>query len=296
MMEDEVGILVVAHGTVESLDDLPAFLQRVRHGRPASEKLISELRDRYQKIGGSPLLRHTVEQAEALHVQTGFRTFVAMRLWEPSIPKVLATLPCSLRRLCVVPLAPFSVEIYIDAVRQGLASLSLARPPELRGVAPWGRQPALIRAHIETIVDCLEGTNSTTQVVLTAHSLPTRVIEQGDQYATQVRECAEAVGAGLSQPWTLAYQSPGADGGSWLGPSLQEVLHEVRNEGATGVVVAPIGFLAEHVETLYDLDVEARGWAEQLGLEWRRAPALNQHSGLIQAMAASVHEALIRNA
>ncbi|MEB2324968.1 MAG: ferrochelatase [Sorangiineae bacterium] len=120
---------------------------------------------------------------------------------------------------------------------------------------------------------------------MTAHSLPSAAIRAGDRYEAEVRASAAAVGALVDRPFRLAFQSQGADGGEWLGPGLRDALEAARAAGARRAVVAPIGFLADHVETLYDLDVEARDWARALGLELARVPALGAHPGLVEALA-----------
>jgi ferrochelatase len=278
------GILLVAHGTVETTADLPAFLRRIRRGREPSAELVSELTHRYDAIGGSPLLSLTRAQATALEQATGLRTWVGMRLWRPEVSEVLSeALEAGFKRLAVIPLAPFSVNVYHSAAVQSLESLGAeAASLELCAVSPWGEHPKFIAAHAEAIRPHLERDS---ELILTAHSLPMVAIRAGDTYAEEVRATARAVAAALGVGARLAYQSEGADGGQWLGPSLRAALEECAARKARHVVVAPIGFLADHVETLYDLDIEARTWARELGLEWTRVPALNLNPTLIQALA-----------
>jgi ferrochelatase len=288
------GILLVAHGTVETTDDLPDFLRRIRRGREPSAELVQELTHRYQAIGGSPLLRLTSAQAAALEQVSGLRSFVGMRLWRPEVSDVLRhALQAGFTRLAVVPLAPFSVGVYHAAALQSLASLGAeAASLELRSVAPWGGHPRFIAAHEQTIRPHL---TADSELILTAHSLPMVAIRAGDTYAEEVANTARAVAAALGVEAHLAYQSEGADGGQWLGPSLRAVLEQRAARGARRVVVAPIGFLADHVETLYDLDVEASAWAKELGLEWVRVPALNLHPELILALADLARASLQRS-
>jgi ferrochelatase len=153
--------------------------------------------------------------------------------------------------------------------------------PELVVAEPWGTHEALVRAHAEAIQPHLA---PGTALVLTAHSLPLSVIRGGDGYQTQVEASARAVGAALGVEVELAYQSQGFDGGEWLGPSLLGALERARERGVRRIAVAPFGFLGEHVETLYDLDIEARARADELGLELVRVPALGVASGLIDAL------------
>ncbi len=290
------GVLLVAHGTVTDLDDLPAFLQNIRRGRPAPPELLSELRHRYQTIGGSPLLEITRAQAAALSKRLDAPVLVGMRLWRPTVEDVLRGIAgLRLRRLCVLPLAPFSVSVYWAAAQ---ASLEAVRgelgpsTPTLVPTEPWGTEPAFIDGLAAGIRTHLVDDARRTRVVLTAHSLPTQAIRSGDRYEAEFRACAAAVSQRLGVESVVAFQSQGADGGDWLGPDLKGALEAERRAGTERVVLAPIGFPAEHVETLYDLDVEAAGWARELGLELRRVRALNADPSLVAALAAVAERAM----
>jgi ferrochelatase len=286
------GALFLAHGTVSDLDEIPAFLARIRHGRPPPPELVAETRRRYQLIGRSPLLEVTREQAAKVESRLGLPVLVGMRLSDPSVESALERAAAlSLERLAVVPLAPFSVHVY-GAHAEKVASAARdagGRMPELRLVPPWGTHEALVRAHAQAIRPWLE---QGTLLVLTAHSLPLAVIRAGDGYQTQVEASARAVGAALGVEAELAYQSQGFDGGEWLGPSLLETFEHARERGVRRVVVAPFGFLGEHVETLYDLDIEARARSDALGIELVRVPALGAAPGLIDALEDLVQRSL----
>lgn len=290
-------VLLVAHGTVTDLDDLPEFLQRIRRGRPAPPGLVQELRHRYEAIGGSPLLDITRAQASALGRALEAPVLVGMRLWHPSVEDVLRGIGgLKLRRLCVLPLAPFSVHVYFEAAQAALEAVRAELGPvvpQLVEPEPWGLEPAFVAAHADRIRQALAG-DAEAELLLTAHSLPTRAIQAGDPYEQQVRACAEAIGAVLSRPYSVAFQSQGADGGDWLGPDLRAAFEAARARGARRVVLAPIGFPAEHVETLFDLDIEALGWARELGLELTRVRALDDDPGLIAALAAVAERAFSR--
>jgi ferrochelatase len=283
--------LLTAHGTVENLDDLPEFLARIRHGRPAPPALVSELRRRYAAIGGSPHLRITREQAELLARELGLPVFVGMRLFRPELADALREAHAAgATRLVVLPLAPFSIHVYAAAAEQARVELDL--PLRLVSAEPFGQSAEFVNAHAELIRPLLADPESC-ELLLTAHSLPTRVVQAGDPYAAQVEQSARAIGARLGRPYTLVYQSQGADGGDWLGPDLQSALRSVQARGRRQVVVAPVGFVSDHVETLYDLDVEAKAWAGELGLEFTRVPALNTAPVLISALAAVARRALL---
>jgi ferrochelatase len=291
------GVLLIAHGTIDDLDDLPEFLARIRHGRPASAELVNELRHRYEVVGGSPLLRVTHEQASALGKRLEAPVLVGMRLWRPSVEDALrGCAHLGLERVCVLPLAPFSVHVYWSAAEQSLESVRAElgeRAPQLVSVPPWGSEPEYVAAHAAQIAPYLERrSEADTELILTAHSLPTRAILAGDPYQTEFEACAAAIGERLGRSHRIAYQSQGADGGDWIGPDLDSVLEACRVGGKRTVVLAPVGFLADHIETLYDLDIEAKVRADGLGLELVRVPALNVQPGFIEALAAIVRRSL----
>jgi len=289
-------ILLVAHGTVSSVAELPAFVARIRHGRPPPPGLVDELRRRYEAIGGSPLLRVTEEQARALEAHTGLPVLLGMRLWEPSVESAFVEAARrEIKRLVLVPLAPFSVDVYGAAARRSLEAARAklgADTPELVVCEPWGCEPAFIAAHCAALSTLLRIDSRDSAVVLTAHSLPGAAIRAGDRYQAEVEACARAIAGRLGRPCELGYQSQGADGGEWLGPDLRQTFERLAQSGARQITLSPVGFLADHVETLYDLDIEARAWAGALGLGFERVPALNTAPGLIAALANVAERAL----
>ncbi|HLV67469.1 MAG TPA: ferrochelatase [Polyangiaceae bacterium] len=292
-MNGNAGVLLTAHGSVEDLDELPEFLARIRHGRMPPPELVEEVRRRYVVIGGSPHLRITNAQAAALESALGLPVFVGMRLARPELGTALeAAFARGLRTLCVLPVAPFSVHVYQQAAARALEERALPGL-ELVPVEPWGSAPELVAAQARLIAPHLASPERTL-LLLTAHSLPTGVIAAGDPYQRQFEASARALENALGHPVRIAYQSQGLSGGSWLGPDLRTELERAAQEGARRVVIAPIGFLADHVETLYDLDVEARTVAEALGLAFVRVPALNTDPGLVAALAAVARRALFR--
>jgi len=278
----DTGVLLIAHGTVEDLDDLDAFVTRIRHGRPSPPGLVAELRRRYEAIGGSPLLRTTREQALALAQRLEAPVLSAMRLWEPGVEQaLLGAASLGLSRLVVIALAPFSQHVYWDAA---LKSAQAAKSSvQLLQSDPWGEEPEFVRAHAELI---REHAPEGAALVVSAHSLPKSIIERGDPYARMVESSARAVSARLGRDLRLCYQSQGEGGGDWLGPSVQETLTALAAEGHRQVAWAPFGFIADHVETLYDLDIEAHALAQREGVVLTRMPALNLHPGLTAALSA----------
>jgi protoporphyrin/coproporphyrin ferrochelatase len=287
------GVLLVAHGTVDNLDDLGAFVARIRHGRPPPPGLVEELRRRYDAIGGSsPLLQTTREQAQALAKRLEAPVLVAMRLWEPGVERALAgAAALGLAQLVVIALAPFSQHVYWDAALKVAAGANSSI--QLLPSAPYAEEPEFVGAQ----VDLIQRQNApAAAVVLSAHSLPRVAIERGDPYARLVEASARAVEAKLGRPVRLCYQSQGADGGEWLGPSVRETLTTLASEGQREVLWAPFGFLADHVETLYDLDIEAQAVARELSLSLVRVPALNLHEGLTAALAGVAIRSISRDA
>lgn len=283
-------VLVVAHGTVSSVDELPDFLRSIGHGRPPTAALLAEMRRRYQIVGRSPLLDVTREQARRLGERLGRPVFVGMRLWHPRVEDALEQMAAAgFEQVTVLPLAPYSVALYHAAALTAQRSRPGAAALRLVPVSPWGSSPELVAAHGAQI-RAAPGFAAADAVVASFHSLPLAVVRRGDRYPEEVRAAVAAIGRELGRELTLAFQSRGAEG-EWLGPDLRSVLEDVAARGRRRVLLAPVGFLAEHVETLYDLDVEARGWAGALGLELERVPALGASPRLIEALAAVVERA-----
>lgn len=279
-------VLCIAHGTVEDLADLPAFVTAIRHGRPPPPELLVELEQRYNRVGGSPLLRETERQADALGRALSLETRVAMRLWRPRVSDVISDLGPE-DQVLLVPLAPYSVAVYEAAARRELSALTA--PPELRCISPYGESPSLVRAHAEGIKKTLaQHRGPAPRVIVSAHSLPLSVIERGDDYEKRFIASVRLLEQHLGFQLTACFQSQGADGGRWLGPTLYETMKQAQADGFENVLVSPIGFLSEHIETLYDLDIEAREQALALGLGFTRVPAL----GVSPLLTATLEEAV----
>ena len=272
-------VLLMAHGTPSSMDEMPEYLTRVRDGRPPSDELIGEMRRNYGAIGGrSPLTDITLQQRNALRdfLGGGVKVMVGMRNWHPLIGDVLGALAGSdVTRVVGIPLAPqfstLSVKKYVEAAMS-------AMPPGIgfECVTSYHDHPLLLQAFAERIWEA--GMPSAGEaVVFTAHALPERVIAEGNpSYLEQVRATARGVAdrAGIAT-FDLAFQSAGRTREPWAGPDLCDV---IRNRAASGVrrlMVAPIGFVCDHTEILYDIDVQAKGLAAECGVELRRPATLN---------------------
>ena len=293
------GVLLVAHGTIGGLDELPSFLKDIRRGRPPSAEMLSEMTRRYQTIGGSPLMQITRAQANALADRLQMPVLIGMRFGTaPLSEALLGAAALSLRRLIVLPVAPYSVDLYAKETALAFTRLKAEGHSlgfELLKVAPWGSHPYLVQAQCQAILNHLGGSiPANARIVVTAHSLPLRAVELGDNYAEQVEASVRALEAALERTTILAYQSQGSGSDGWLGPKLADKLAELAKSGVTEIIIVPIGFLCDHVETLYDLDHEALAQANELGLKMSRVPALNVQPRLIDAMANLVEECLVR--
>jgi ferrochelatase len=297
-------VVLIAHGTVEALDDLPEFLTNIRRGHAAPPSLVAEVRRRYEAIGGkSPLLDVTREVAAKLEARLGLPTRVAMRLFHPYPKDVVAALAAEgVRRIVVVPLAQHSAGVYggamIAAAREVDPTIEVLAAPN------WGRVEELTSAFAEAVLAALRDVPpeelDQAALVMTAHSLPLGIVQAGDPYEREVRGSAEDVAAavrargGRFGEHVVAFQSQGIGTGvEWLGPDLRATL-EALSRGRRHVVLVPIGFLADHVEILYDLDIEARAWAQELGIVLYRSASLNAGGGLVDALAKVARDALAR--
>ena len=286
------GVLLMTYGAPRDDDDLPRYLAQVRGGRTPDEALLAEMRRRYARIGGSPLVRITEAQAVALEGELGrgFRVRAGMRYSEPTIAERAGELSGTERIVGVVMSPQWSALLmrgYVDAL-QGATD----RPATVAGA--WHREPAFVEA-LAGRIRAARAQLPDAPVLLTAHSLPKRVFEGEPGYVAQLRETGELVArsAGLEPGgWTWAYQSAGHTQEEWLRPDLKEVFPALARAGHTDVLVAPVQFLADHLEVLYDLDVAAAQEAAAAGLRYHRVPMPNCDPAFIRALAAVVRREL----
>ena len=275
-MTSRVGVLLMAHGTPASLDEMPEYLTLVRGGRPPSDDLVHEMRENYGAIGGrSPLTDITEAQAAALRVRLGpdIPVAVGMRNWKPFIKDALAGLAAAgVTRVIGIPMAPqfstLSVKKYIDAAVAAL-------PPgvQFEAVESFHTHPLLIDAFAERVRAAQPRPDEL--VIFTAHALPVRVIEAGDRYADEVAATAAAVAqrAGIAA-YTQAFQSAGRTPEPWIGPELPQVIDD-RSVNIRKFLVVPIGFVCDHTEILFDIDVQAAQVAREFSTTLRRTESLN---------------------
>lgn len=295
----------MALGGPDSLDAVEPFLANVRHGRPTPKEMVEEFRERYRRIGGrSPLLEISLAQARALEVRLndgpgGLRCYVGMRHWTPYIRDAIAQMRedgvRSAVALCLTPYySRMSVGAYFadldEAIAATGATFGVAR------IESWNDRPTLIDAYAQKVrqgLDKLAAAGHRDPAVLfTAHSLPKRIMEEGDPYERELQETMAAILKELpSIRARLCYQSAGRTEDHWLGPPLGDVLEDLGDAGESAVLVVPFGFVSDHLEILYDVDIEAGDRARKLGMRLERAESLNTDPKFIDAMAAAVRDA-----
>jgi protoporphyrin/coproporphyrin ferrochelatase len=278
----------MAYGSPEQIEDIRPYLEDIREGRPVSEEAVEELTERYRRIGGrSPLDEITERQRAALERELGMPVHVGMKHWRPRIgDAVEAALQGGADRIVALVLAPHYSVLSIAGYRERLAA-ALGDRAELRFVKSWHDQAEFL----DVLADRVRGTDA--HVVFTAHSLPERILAMGDPYRDELLETSRLVAdrAGLEH-WSFAFQSASQTGEPWLGPDILEELDELHARGVRRVLVCPVGFVSDHLEILWDLDVEARERAAELGLELDRIESLNDDPAFIRAVASVVRSTL----
>ena len=291
------GVVLMTYGAPRDASDVPAYLARVRSGRPASEELASEMARRYRIIGGSPLVRITEGQAASCERELGqlFRVRAAMRFSEPSIERVVGELVADVDEVIGMVLSPQWSELLMGGYRRALADAveRSGRDTQWRLIETWYGEPLFHRLIASALREALAELERPA-ILLTAHSIPRRVYDAEPEYVRQLRATAEAIAAtaGLAEDqWTFAYQSAGHTQEEWLRPDLVELFPAISASGRRSVLVVPIQFLADHLEVRYDLDVAARAQAEAHGLRYHRIAMPNDRPKLAEALAAVVRRA-----
>ncbi len=286
-----LAVLLLAHGSPDSVDQIPEFLLRVTGGRPLPPESIQEIQHRYGLIGRSPLTALTLEQAELLAQKTGRRVYVGMRNWHPYIADTVRTMIADgVDHAVVICLAPQNSRTSVGLYRAALA----AEPPpfSIRFVESWHDHPLLIKAFAEKL---RAGRPPNVPTIFTAHSVPQRTITEGDPYDQQARETAALVAkqAVLAPAaWTFAFQSQGMSGGPWLGPTVEDTIIALKQRGHKAVFIQPIGFLCDHVEVLYDIDIGFKQFAKKRDIRLTRAESLNNSPSLTNVLAALVGKSM----
>jgi protoporphyrin/coproporphyrin ferrochelatase len=284
----KAAVILMAYGSPTTADDVPAYLADIRAGRPVSQEAVEELTERYRRIGGrSPLDEITEAQRAGLERELGLPIFVGMKHWRPRIGEAVeAALAGGAETIVGLVLAPHYSRLSIAGYRERLED-ALRDRAELIFVESWhDHEPFL-----EALAERVRGFDG--HVVFTAHSLPERILRDGDPYRDQLLETSRLVAerAGIAD-WSFAFQSASATGEPWLGPDILEELDRLAANGVRRVLVCPVGFVSDHLEILWDLDVEARERAARLGLELDRIESLNDDPAFLRALEELVRERL----
>jgi protoporphyrin/coproporphyrin ferrochelatase len=295
----KTAVLLLAHGSPENPSQVPEFLSYVTGGRALPPVVVEEIRHRYSLIGFSPLPCWTLLQADQLSQSLQMPVFVGMRNWKPFIADAVKAIARErYERVIAICLAPqnsrTSVGLYRGAV-VGDGNL----PFKMDFIEEWHDQPLLAKAFAEKLgagweKACTES-GAKLPVIFTAHSVPQRTITDGDPYERQSKETAELVAkeAGLAAgDWTFAFQSQGMSGSVWIGPTVEDAIRNLKTKGHRGVFLHPIGFVCDHVEVLYDIDIAFNKFAEKEGMRLWRAESLNGSKALTAALAEIVRSRL----
>ena len=304
-------VLLLAHGTPETVEQIPEYLRNVVSGRPLPQSVVEEIQHRYAQIGHSPLTEITFAQARLVEAELAAAgqavpVYVGMRNWRPYIPEVVRQMRADgIEEAAVICMAPqnsrTSVGLYRRAVEAEAGNL------RIDFTSGWAQHPLLADAFAERLRPALakltKEVGVPVPVLFTAHSVPTRTVEapatdadagkrlwpgQGtDPYAEEARHTAELVAARVPEipRWWFAFQSQGASGGAWLGPSVEETLDQIASEGVKALILQPIGFLCDHVEILFDIDILFREYAIKLSMRLERPESLNASVTLAKAVA-----------
>jgi ferrochelatase len=295
------GVLLLAHGAPDRLEDIPEFLLNVRGGRKLPEPMVQEIIRRYRLIGGgSPLLRLTSLQAEGLAGLLAHPVYFAMRNWKPFIPDTIRQLSgAGIDRVVALCLAPQNSRTSIGLYRKylGDAVAKFAPGVQVDFIESWHDHPGLVEAYRERVAAAIARVETEAggpvPVIFTAHSVPEKTIAEGDPYDQQVRETAWLVAEALGLAgYRLAFQSQGMTAEPWIGPTVESLIDELARAGQHHVLLAPVGFVCDHVEILYDIDVLFRDYGKSKGVTVHRSESLNDSPAFIRALAAIVTERL----
>ena len=287
--EPATGILCMAYGSPATEADIEPYFTHIRGGRPPSAEALEELKERYRAIGSSPLTEITRAQARALSERTGLPAFAGMKHAAPFIADAAAEARnAGVKRLIGLPLAPHYARMSLGAYERSLRD---AWTGELVFVPGFHNHPAFIRAVQRLLADALAD-GRPDRLFFSAHSLPARIVAEGDPYKDQLLASCHLVAAGMDLPaWEFAFQSQSHTGEPWLGPDLLEAIDRA---GARDVLVCPIGFVADHLEILYDLDVEAQKFAAAKGIRLRRTRSLNADPEFVDVLARVVADSEVK--
>lgn len=323
---EKTAVLLLAHGTPETLDDIPAYLRNVVSGRPMPDHVVEEIRHRYALIGKSPLTEITMLQGQLLAEKISLPVYVGMRNWKPYIADVVKQMRANgITSAAAICLAPQNSRTSVGLYRRA-AFAEAGDAIQIEFVESWADHPLLARAFADKLVPVRKQLSAETgvevPVLFTAHSVPCRTIQIPapqaaaatpaerekifwpvadpaipDPYAVDAKNTARlaAEQAGLDESqWFFAFQSQGQSGGPWIGPTVEDTLTAMSQQGHKAVIVQTVGFLCDHVEILYDIDISFREFAQRLGMRLERTESLNGAPILAEALADLSRQALNR--
>ncbi|MCC6168744.1 MAG: ferrochelatase [Caldilineaceae bacterium] len=293
-----IGVLIMAYGGPNNLAELPGYLSDIRSGRPTTPEVLAEIRHNYEQIGGkSPLLGISRQQVAGIAAQLDpalFRCYLGMRHWAPWIEEVVGQMvEDGITRAVSLVLAPHFSKLSVAKYQAKIADgLEMAHGDiRFEHIASYHDAPKYIQALADRVEQGLTAwpaaERDQVHVVFSAHSLPARILQMGDPYDSQLRETARLVAAHAGLPdarWSWSYQSAGRSPEPWLGPQLEEHLHDLAEQGVRRVISLPVGFVSDHVEILYDIDIKAQAEAQALGMRLVRPPALNADPLFIETL------------
>jgi ferrochelatase len=313
-------ILLLAHGTPETVEQIPEYLRNVVSGRPLPQTVIEEIQHRYSLIGHSPLTEITMEQARLVEAElaaggSAVPVYVGMRNWKPYIPDVVRQMRADgIEEFAVICMAPQNSRTSVGLYRRAVEAESVGMKIDF--TEGWAQHPLLVEAFAERLrpawTKFSQEIGAPVPVLFTAHSVPCRTIQtpaasegqprlwpagQGaDPYADEAKHTAVLVAAHLPEipRWWFAFQSQGASGGPWIGPSVEQTLESIAAGGVTSILLQPIGFLCDHVEILFDVDILFREFAVKLGMRLERPESLNASITLAHAVADLARQGLAR--
>jgi protoporphyrin/coproporphyrin ferrochelatase len=284
-------VVLMAYGSPERLADVPAYYADIRGGRPIAPEHLADLVERYRRLGiedSSPLNAITEQTRAALEAEVELPVFTGMKHWTPRIAEAAeAALATGADAIAGLVLAPHYSALSIKGYREQLEE-ALAGRAELRFVDSWHDEPGFV----ELLAEKIRGTHA--HVVFTAHSLPERILSTGDPYKEQLLDTAQLVASagGLDDGWSFSFQSESPTGEPWLGPDILDHLRALHEQGVIEVLLCPVGFVSDHLEIRWDLDVEAKELAEELGLRLDRIEMPNDEPAFVRTLAGIVRRAL----
>ena len=295
-----IGLLVMAYGGPDKLEEVEPYLMDVRGYRPTAPEIVHEVRERYREIGGrSPILERTQAQADALQSALNrqgpdFKAFVGMRHWHPFIQDTLAEMRAQgIERTVGLVMAPhfsrMSIQAYFNKIQDANSGMQIAK------IHDWNLLPEYLDALVYRVRTALErfpeSVRADVPVIFTAHSLPERILQWGDPYPLQLLATTDALMERLGpRPYEFAYQSAAISTDPWLGPDASEVMERFAAEGKRHILICPIGFVCEHVEILYDIDIVYQRLAKELGIQLERIVMLNDDPEMIRGLAGLVRQ------